>query len=226
VSLFRRRPRLPAARRPPLEPEERVVAWAAVSDSDAVIVTNRGLWLPDEPLGGLDGGPDGPPPPVRLGWHMIHKAAWSGRELTVIPAEVVERRPAYALVADLPARTYLLLEPGDVPEQVRARVTGSVAYTRHHPAPGGGAGLAGPAGLASSLLGPGGAGLAGPAGLASSLLGPGGGVRVVGRRVSGVDGLTWTVRADPGTDADSPAALALLDELVAQARTQMPSAAG
>jgi hypothetical protein len=42
----------------------------------------------------------------------------------------------------------------------------------------------------------------------------GGGVRVVARRVSGVDGLTWTVRYDPGTPPDEVA----VDDLVADAR--------
>jgi hypothetical protein len=193
-ALFRRlvrgAPRMPPARRPPLEPDERVVAWAVVSESDTVIATNRGLWLPEPPTGDLDGpdGPDGPPGPVRLGWHEIHKAVWSGRQLAVTAAEVVEQRDGYALVADRPARTYVLLEPGDVPEQVRARVTGSVAYTQLHPVTGGG------------------------------------GVRVVARRVSGVDGVTWTVRAEPGTDVDSPAPRAALAELVAQGRGQLPGA--
>ena len=60
-----------------------------------------------------------------------------------------------------------LLEPGDVPHAVRARVTRSVAVTSHHPV-------------------------------------PGGAVRVVARRVPGENGLTWTVRYDPGTDPHGP----------------------
>jgi hypothetical protein len=45
---------------------------------------------------------------------------------------------------------------------------------------------------------------------------PGGGARVAGRRVPGVDGVTWTVRYDEGTD---PAAVAVRDvtsQLVAE----------
>ena len=173
--LVRRVPRLPAGRRPPLEPEERVVAWAPVSDDGAggpqtVVATNRGLWLPGE---------------ARLGWHLIHKAVWSGRQLAVTPAEVVERRDGYDVVVDAPPRTYLLLEPDHVPEQVRTRVTGSVAYTQLHPAPDGGR------------------------------------VRVVARRVSGVDGLAWAVRAETGVDLGSPAARAAVDLLVERARAQL-----
>ncbi|HZN77831.1 MAG TPA: hypothetical protein VFC00_39980 [Micromonosporaceae bacterium] len=156
--IFRRKPRLPAERRPALDRDERVVAWAAVDRGDVVVATDRGLFLPGR---------------SRLGWHEIHKATWSGRALSVLPAEVVAEEPGYAVVEDLPAVTYTLLEPGDVPHQVRARVTKSVAYTSHHPV-------------------------------------PGGGLRVVARRVSGVDGLWWTVRFDPGTDRDRPETSALV----------------
>jgi hypothetical protein len=109
-----------------------------------------------------------------LGWLEIYKAIWSGRALTVIPAHVVDAAPdGYDAVEDLPAVTYTLLDPGDVPYQVRVRVMRSVAYTVHHPV-------------------------------------PGGGLRVVARRVSGVDGLWWTVRFDPGTDSDRPEVSALV----------------
>jgi hypothetical protein len=97
-----------------------------------------------------------------LGWHEIHKATWSGRALLVVPAAVAATHDTYAEMADRPTLNVTLLDPDKVPEQVRARVTKSVAYTSHH------------------VL-------------------PGGGVRIVARRVPGVDGLTWTVRYDPGT---------------------------
>ncbi|HEX8632282.1 MAG TPA: hypothetical protein VF755_29335, partial [Catenuloplanes sp.] len=118
----------------------------------------------------------------RLGWHEIHKAVWSGRELRVTPAEVREPLDGYAVVADQPEVGHLLLDPGELPHQVRTRVTRSVAYTAHH-----------------TLTG-------------------GGGVRVVARRVSGVDGLTWTVRYDPGTPVD-PVVTDATAELVAQAKS-------
>jgi hypothetical protein len=171
VSLFRRRPKLPAALRPPLEPEERVLTWAAVGESgDRVLVaTNRGLWLPDG---------------KRLGWHEIHKAAWSGRELRITPAEVAQTRSGYAVLVDGPVVSFLLLEPGELPDQVRARVTRSVAFTTHHPM-------------------------------------PTGGVRVVGRRVSGENGLSWAVRYDAGTPVDLPAVIELTDELVGSARSTL-----
>jgi hypothetical protein len=169
VSFLRRRPRLPAALRPALEAEERVLAWASVPDGKALVATNRGLWLP----GGK-----------RLGWHEIHKAAWSGRELRITPAEVAEVRDEYAVLVDAPAEGYLLLEPGELPDQVRARVTKSVAYTSHHPL-------------------------------------HVGGVRVVGRRVSGRDGLSWAVRYDSGTPVKLPAVVELTGELVVAARNSV-----
>ena len=166
VSFLRRRPKLPAALQPLLDADERVLAWAAVGEASAVIATNRGVWLPER---------------GRLGWHHIHKAAWSGRELRITPAEVAEERSGYTVQVDAPVLTYLLLEPGELPDQVRTRVTRSVAYTAHHPL-------------------------------------PGGGVRVVGRRVSGADGLTWSVRYDAGTAVDAEPVVAATDELVGAAR--------
>lgn len=167
--LFSRGRRLPADRRPALDPDERVLDWARVADGDEiVVVTDRGLWLPG------DAG--------RLGWHDIHKAVWSGRDLAVTPAELVRERAGYRVVADGPVRTYLLLDPGDVPHQVRARVTRSVAYTAHHRV-------------------------------------PGGGVRIAARQVRGVDGLTWTVRYDPGTPTGDDTVTEETDRLVAAART-------
>ena len=166
MSILRRRPKLPPALRPDLEAEERILAWAAVSDSAVLVATNRGLWLPER---------------VRLGWHEIHKAAWSGRELRVTPAEVAQERDGYAVLVDAPVVAYLLLDPGELPDQVRTRVTRSVAYTAHYPL-------------------------------------PVGGVRVVGRRISGKDGLSWAVRYDSGTPVDLEQVQAVTDELVAAAR--------
>lgn len=175
MGLFNRRRKLPAQHRPALAAHERVLAWAAVGDAGdgAVVATNLGLWLP-----GRD---------ERLGWHDILKAVWSGRELTVTPAEPVAERDGYLVVADAPVGTYLLLDPGELPHQVRARVTKSVGYTTHHPVPGGAG-------------------------------------RIAARRVPGVDGLTWTVRYDPGTPVDDADVIAETDRLVAAARTATTSA--
>ena len=174
MSFLRRRPKLPASLRPALGPEERVLAWAEVSPegAGALVATNHGLWLPDG---------------KQLGWHEIHKAAWSGRELRVTPAEVAEERDEYAVLVDGPVVSFLLLEPGELPDQVRTRVTRSVAYTSHHPL-------------------------------------NAGGVRVVGRRVPGRNGLNWSVRYDSGTPVKLAAVVELTQELVsaAQGATTLP----
>lgn len=44
---------------------------------------------------------------------------------------------------------------------------------------------------------------------------PGGGVRVVARRVPGVDGLSWAVRYDEGTDPDAPGVTDATNRIVA-----------
>jgi hypothetical protein len=147
-----------------------VVAWCTVAESadDVVVATNHGIWLPSAV--------------ERLGWHEIHKAAWSGRELRITPAEVAEERDGYTVLVDGPVVSFLLLEPGELPDQVRARVTRSVAYTTHHPL-------------------------------------PEGAVRVVGRRVSGRNGLSWAVRYDSGTPVEQDEVTEVTDELVGAARS-------
>ena len=167
MGLFSRR-KLPAARRPKLAGDERVLAWAGATGDDIVVVTNLGVWLPQAA--------------ERLGWHEIHKATWSGRQLALVAAREVAHDDGYAVMEDLPPLVVTLLDPDKVPEQVRARVNKSVAYTSHHPLP------------------------------------DGGGVRVVARRVSGVNGLRWTVRYDEADDREVPGVPEATAELVAQAR--------
>ena len=47
---------------------------------------------------------------------------------------------------------------------------------------------------------------------------PGGGVRIVARRVSGRDGLTWMARCDPGTDRRAPSVQEQTRALLADAQ--------
>jgi hypothetical protein len=162
MGMLRRR-KIPAAARPKLDRDERVVAWASTSEGKAAVVTNLGLWMPDR---------------ERIGWHQIHKASWAGTHLTVVPSTLVAQRDGYDVMADDAAIDVALSDPGDVPAQVRDRVTRSVAYTEHHVV-------------------------------------PGGGVRVVGRRIPGRDGLSWHVRYDDGTDPSSESVMAATEELVA-----------
>lgn len=169
MALFRRR-RLPADRRPKLDGDERIVAWAGAAGDEVLVLTTYGIWLPGAA--------------ARLGWHEIHKATWSGRQLGLVPAAEVGTGDGYVIVADRPAMVYTLLDPDHVPAQVHARVTKSIAYTRHHPL-------------------------------------PGGGVRVVARRVPGVNGLRWTVRYDEGVDPGVPEIAALTAELVEYGRSSV-----
>lgn len=191
--MFGRPRKIPVQLRPPLERDERVLAWArpAVtssvpsvsaalssstpaggrSEASALVATNRGLWLPEAE-------------PRRLSWSDIHKAAWSGRDLEITPAAVVAVIDEYVVMADEPPLRYTLADPGEIPDQVRARVTRSVAYTVHH-----------------VLVG-------------------GGGVRIVARRVPGMDGLRWAVRYDSGADLGDPLVREMTLQLVVQARAQ------
>ena len=170
MGLFKRR-RLPADKRPKLDADERVVAWAGATGDDVLVVTNFGLWLPGSS--------------ERLGWHELHKATWSGRQLALIAAHQVDEVDGAAVMEDLPSLVLTLLDPDGVPEQVRVRVNRSVAYTSHHPLP------------------------------------DGGGVRVVARRVSGVNGLHWAVRYDRDTDRSTPGVAEVTGQLLAQARVSI-----
>ena len=76
----------------------------------------------------------------RLGWHEIHKATWAGaaadrhaRRRWSSQARRVRRDGRRR-----PGAWSAWPTPDDVPAEVRTRVTRSVAYTAHHPLPGGG----------------------------------------------------------------------------------------
>ncbi|GAA3387824.1 hypothetical protein [Cryptosporangium minutisporangium] len=124
LDRFLRRDAPPAT--PPLEPHDRVVAWATTAEAVAV-ASIRALWLP--PKKGAEGvtGPDGTEW-HRLGWSEIHKAVWRDGALVVTTG--VEIEPG--VVTDGPERRLRLVEPRDLPAEVRTRVTKSVAYTEHH----------------------------------------------------------------------------------------------
>ena len=168
-----RRHRLPADAYREFEPGEHVVAWAP-HERGYLVATTRGLWLPDFA--------------ERLGWHEIHKATWTGQELTILPSRQVSEAgsgpdaPA-DVVADAEPALFRLSDPGELPHEVRVRVTRSVVYSQHHEL-------------------------------------PNGGVRVLGRRVPGRDGVSFQLRYDPGT-ALAGADHELVTELVTQARESL-----
>ena len=92
------------------------------------------------------------------------------------------------VLIEQPPRSVRLEQPRDIPQTVRVRVQKAIAFTRHHPLPG-----------------------AEGAGVRR-------GVRVVGRRVSGVDGLSWAVRYDSGTPVDAEPVVEVTRELVTAAQ--------
>jgi hypothetical protein len=122
-----RKPRLPAESTPTLERDERVLAWAAGSDDQVVVATNRGLWL---------GG-------ARLRWHEINKVTWADRVMRVTASTSVPAADGkgYAVVTDTPPVAVTLPEPNDLPKRVQQRVTASVPYSSRYPLPGGGSAL-------------------------------------------------------------------------------------
>lgn len=168
MKLFGRRERPPTEATARLEPDERVVSWASTPGGGAALATPLGLWLPGHP--------------ERLPWHLIDKATWRDDTLTLIPA--VDAGDG-VLVEQAP-RAVRLSAPRDLPQTVRVRVQKAIAFTRHHPLPGGRRG-----------------------------------VRVVGRRVPGRDGVSWQLVFDDGIDRDDPAVRTVAAEFVEQARVEL-----
>jgi hypothetical protein len=99
--------------------------------------------------------------------------------------------PGDGVLVEQPPRSVRLDESRDIPRTVRARIEKSIAFSRHHPLPG-----------------PEGAGVRR-------------GVRVVGRRVPGVDGVSWQQVFDAGVDRDDPAARTAASAYVDQARAEL-----
>lgn len=172
--VFGRTPKLPRELAPTLEREERVITWAR-TDEGAVVVTNRGLWLPGER--------------GRLPWHEIHKATWAESILT-LTGSAADDASDYAFAHDVEPIRVRLSEPGAVPRRVRERVLASVAYSTLYPVPGGGS------------------------------------ARVVARRVSGRDGLNWSVRLEgaAASRTEDPAVKAAVDQFVAASKASIDAA--
>lgn len=118
---------LPAGFGGELDADENVVAVAELRDGGHVVATSLGLWLPADER------------PRRIGWHLISKATWSSGTLVVIEAEERGTAGEAVVLADLPARRFVLSAPGKLPQAVHARVTGSIRSRHHRDLPGGGA---------------------------------------------------------------------------------------
>jgi hypothetical protein len=102
--------------------------------------------------------------------------------------------PGDGALVEQPPRSVRLEQPRDIPETVRVRIERAIAFTRHHPLPGA---------------------------EGSEATGVRRGVRVVGRRVPGVDGVSWQVVFDAGVDRDDPAVRAAASAYVDQARAEL-----
>jgi hypothetical protein len=99
--------------------------------------------------------------------------------------------PGDGVLVEQPPRSVRLEQPRDIPQTVRARIERAIAFTRHHPLPG------------------------------AEATGVRRGVRVVGRRVPGLDGVSWQVVFDAGVDRDDPAVRAAASAYVHQARAEL-----
>jgi hypothetical protein len=100
-----------------LDPDEHVLASAALTGGGHLVATSRGLWLPDGPR--------------RLGWHLISKATWGNGAIALVEAEEVEDLGGAVVITDRPVVRLRLAEPGRVPQVVHERVTASIR-SRHH----------------------------------------------------------------------------------------------
>ena len=164
VSIWpRRRASLPDHARAWLEPDERVLSFAATPYGDLVVATQRGLRIGDGRSASAGATGDQPAGQL-LRWEFIVSAKWAGDVLTVTSAEQV----APQIMKRLPAARLALPEPADLPRVVRQRVDRSVAGSYRRAL-----------GAGSTLL-------------------------LVGRRVSGRDGLLWYAVFDLDSDADDP----------------------
>jgi len=103
-----------------LDGDERVLASVPVAGGGHLVVTTLGLWPPT--------GPD--EDARRVGWHLVSKATWDGRALTVIEADEVGSDGDAVVIADRPPQRFPLPEPEQVPELVHARVTRSVLHSQ------------------------------------------------------------------------------------------------
>lgn len=93
-----------------LERGERRAAWALTAQGQPVVVTDRGLRLPEVGL---------------LGWDRIERVSFEAGVLTVRElVEVQGTGPRHTVTLDLTGQT-------DLPEVLRARVTASIAWSSH-----------------------------------------------------------------------------------------------
>lgn len=127
MAVFRRRRLDPAVNKTisDTDRDDRVVAWATVAGDRYVVATVRGLWWPTAG--------DDPAAMRRIPWELVDKAVWRDGVLIVIEAEVLDD----LILVDRSPTALPLLEPGEVPAQVRRRVESSVVRSEIVPVTGG-----------------------------------------------------------------------------------------
>lgn len=123
-----RRPTPPAGSIGELEVGEEVLAVAPVRTGH-LVATRLGVWVP---------GPGGEAP-LRVRWELVSKATWDGETLELTVSEETGTAGAAVLLADVLVRSYALTEPGNLPQVVNRRVSGSVRSAHRKELPGGGA---------------------------------------------------------------------------------------
>ena len=110
MAFFRRTPVPAAVKAVQLGPGERRVAWAVTPTGEPVVASSRALYLPDGTV---------------LPWDEVERAHWDKPELLV--RELTEHEGSgreHRVALDLEVDT-------DLPEEVRARVSASVAWSSH-----------------------------------------------------------------------------------------------
>lgn len=125
IAWLRRRllgPGVPPGFAGELTEDENVLAVAG-----ELVATSLGLWVPSDEC------------VRRIGWHLISKATWGNGALSVVEAAERDTADGAVLIADLPARRFVLETPGVLPKVVHARVSGSIRSRHHQDLPGGGA---------------------------------------------------------------------------------------
>ncbi len=125
--ILLRAPALPDGFTGRLDPGEEVLAVSALVQGGKLVLTQFGLWLPEGDT------------VRRIDWHQVSKAVWDRSTLTLTEAVSDGQAGDAELLADLPPRRLRLAEPGQVPEIVQSRVTGSVRSSNYRELPGGGA---------------------------------------------------------------------------------------
>lgn len=103
-----------------LEPDETVIAYAAVQGGGHLVVTSLGLWVPG---------------PRRIGWHLVSKVKWEGA-LRVVEATEAGVEGRVVLLEDLPAQRFALDDPSKVMRAISQRVEQSIRVRERVDVPG------------------------------------------------------------------------------------------